>query len=502
MLSLEFNQLSGTIPAELGQLGQLIQLNLHNNQLSGMIPAELGQLSQLNDLNLNNNQLSGTIPAALGQLMHSINFANNQLNNIATQITQFIGPTYFYVNNNCLTETTLDPAVVTFLNQKQPGWQNNQNPSCTTALPIITPPKIRQGTNLDAKNEFYFDVTLSEALPAGYGVFLNFDNLQGDWLLQSQDGGHLPLTAQGNGVYSQLYNLDFPGIRSVRAGIFDSNGNLVGCYSASATCTLLVCINTIVRPNTLGDPAVTGSRSELFKQVDVSNGNYHLSVTDMAVDGKGPAFAFTRAYNSLALSPWTFGYEAKAAFLSGTHNRQIAIGPREDGHTQYFFKDMDNLWYALNPGNFDQLIENPDGSFVLYTQGNRLYRFADPLNVQVAGHLQSIEDRVGNALTFKYSGNNLIEATDANGRSYTITRDGNNRIQRVTDFTGRYVEYSYDSNAMLIAVRDMRGNTTQYSYAGATGFGNYQLASITDPRGEVQMSIEYQPVTVAGQWRQ
>ena len=45
-------QLTGPIPAELGQLIQLQYLTLFNNQLTGPIPPELGQLSGLERLHL------------------------------------------------------------------------------------------------------------------------------------------------------------------------------------------------------------------------------------------------------------------------------------------------------------------------------------------------------------------------------------------------------------------------------------------------------------------
>lgn len=80
-LVLYFNELSGAIPAELGRLSNLESLVLNDNQLSGLIPLELGRLSSLKDLDLENNLLSGPIPAELGQLanLESLNLNSNEL---------------------------------------------------------------------------------------------------------------------------------------------------------------------------------------------------------------------------------------------------------------------------------------------------------------------------------------------------------------------------------------------------------------------------------------
>ena len=64
-LHLYRNQLTGEIPAELGELTNLRLLSLSSNQLTGEIPAELGSLPSLESLYLSGNQLVGCMPEGL-----------------------------------------------------------------------------------------------------------------------------------------------------------------------------------------------------------------------------------------------------------------------------------------------------------------------------------------------------------------------------------------------------------------------------------------------------
>ncbi len=64
-IDLSYNELSGPIPAELGNLANLQYLDLRNNNLSGPIPAELDNLANLETINLGGNHFSGCIPDGL-----------------------------------------------------------------------------------------------------------------------------------------------------------------------------------------------------------------------------------------------------------------------------------------------------------------------------------------------------------------------------------------------------------------------------------------------------
>ena len=81
VLSLAVNQLRGTIPPELGNLSKLTLLYLYSNQLSGPISPELSKLANLEQLALSWNRLGGTVPPELGKLarLESLVLSGNRL---------------------------------------------------------------------------------------------------------------------------------------------------------------------------------------------------------------------------------------------------------------------------------------------------------------------------------------------------------------------------------------------------------------------------------------
>jgi subtilisin family serine protease/Leucine-rich repeat (LRR) protein len=104
-LYLHHNRLTGTIPAELGNLTNLQGLTLNDNCLTGNIPSELGNLVGLSYLHIENNALEGEVPASI------VNLTN-------------LGSYYVDFGYNKL--ITTDPAVISFLNSKDPDWAATQ----------------------------------------------------------------------------------------------------------------------------------------------------------------------------------------------------------------------------------------------------------------------------------------------------------------------------------------------------------------------------------------
>jgi len=105
-IKLPDNNLTGSLPPEIGSLTNLIVFKPSANQLTGSIPTEIGNLTNLNELDFGANQFTGSIPSDVSNLTNLIflSFASNQLTgSIPAEISILINLTYLDFNNNQLT---------------------------------------------------------------------------------------------------------------------------------------------------------------------------------------------------------------------------------------------------------------------------------------------------------------------------------------------------------------------------------------------------------------
>jgi hypothetical protein len=100
------NQLEGRIPSEIGNLSELSRLRMQGNELSGQLPSEIGLLTKLRSIDLENNLIDGTLPPEIGNvaLLESLLLSNNQISgSIPTQLGSLTSVTTFSADYNAFT---------------------------------------------------------------------------------------------------------------------------------------------------------------------------------------------------------------------------------------------------------------------------------------------------------------------------------------------------------------------------------------------------------------
>ncbi len=178
------NQLSGEIPPETGQLGNLTVLMLSTNRLSGSIPSELGNLNSLRTIWISGNRLSGGIPREIGNLnsLTDLTISDNRLSgDIPHEIWNLKSLEYLFFSNNQFTGEI--PSAIGDLKFLIRAWFNKN------AISGDIPPEIG---NLNALESLSLgDNQISGGIPPEIGRLTNLEEL----FLHSNInlGGPLPL---------------------------------------------------------------------------------------------------------------------------------------------------------------------------------------------------------------------------------------------------------------------------------------------------------------------
>jgi len=202
-LSLTRFNLTGTIPAEIGFLTELIYLDLRNNDITGLIPLEINNLTKLKVLNLYSNQLIGTIPeiGGLQQLKQCILHYNELSGNIPDEIYSLLRLTELGIGANNL-QGTISPEIGKLVNLKRLNFAGNQ---LTGTIPVeVSNLKKLEHLGLSANQ-------LTGEIPPGIGKLLKLGSLYlNDNLLEGSIPG------------------EFGNLNPTKLSL--NNNNLSGCY--------------------------------------------------------------------------------------------------------------------------------------------------------------------------------------------------------------------------------------------------------------------------------
>ena len=204
-------------------------------------------------------------------------------------------------------------------------------------------------------------------------------------------------------------------------------------------------------------------------------------------DYAGGLLSFTRVYRSD--STWTSGVMGARWYHNFDRVLNVITTPESNtvditdasGAVTVFKEDTSaGTWEAVDADITTSFANTYDGSSVhdgyLYTTNGDTREYYD-----LAGLLQRIEYRGGQALDFAYDGSNrLSSVTNENGKSLTFSYNGSSKIASVVTPAGTF-SYAYDANGNLISVTKPDTKTRIYHYENAS-FVN-ALTGITDEKG-------------------
>jgi len=302
------NNLVGTIPPELENLGSLSSLRLSNNLLTGGIPIELQNLNDLTRLYLDNNQLNG-LPQEIGNFS-SLNYlwlqGNNFSGNIPSEIGNLTNLSQLYLDHNEF-EGSIPSSIGNLINLTYLDLGGNQ---FTGSIPI----EIGNLTNLISLS--IYETLISGSIPIQLGNLPNLEglNLSNNPLL----GGSSTLAELGNLVRLKILWLGGSNL----SGIIPPNiGNLVNLESLG------------LRGNNLtGQIPNTFVNLTQLKELTFSENNFQGDVLDIIVNLPNLEFFQASSNQFTGIIPSSIGNLAQLKEFSLYNNNFSGNLPQELGN--------------------------------------------------------------------------------------------------------------------------------------------------------------------------
>ena len=265
--------------------------------------------------------------------------------------------------------------------------------------------------------------------------------------------------------------------------------------------------------------------------ISTHSGEYSESGVDLAVPGRGLAFAVDRTYSSQAMHDGPLGRNVDSSLFERLRLRPArgADGEiHEAGEVDWFDGSARRLTFVwqtassrydspagfastLTAGNDGRFyLESPDGSTTVFDAWGRKTIFQDR-------HVTKADGSDGNRHLFVRDGTGrLVAVEDDLGRRYELSYDGAGRVSALTDFDQRAVTYGYDDLGRLSSVQEPSPDSaaprrlglaastqpgTSWSYTLATAQSDVasllklapQIETITDGNGAVPLRIGWDP---------
>lgn len=226
--------------------------------------------------------------------------------------------------------------------------------------------------------------------------------------------------------------------------------------------------------------------------VDLSTGAQVIELSYLDQSASIP-FSFNLNYDGSRLTQgevgrgWYCNFEKKLYEYAG----KLRYYPTPSSYVEFEQRGTEDVYHTAMPGKGDwTVVVRSDGGYDLNCGYSEKCRF------QADGRLFRIENRTGDALIISYDGPITTVIDQQTSKEFVITHDDRGLVTKVEsrnmDGVTASITLSYDGNWNLASVTDPRGSTATYAYdgdgrlqSGVDGAGTVYFRNTYDTLGRI-----------------
>jgi len=373
-LQLYENQLTGSIPPEIGNLSNLSILRLYENQLTGPIPPEIGNVSNLLYLLLDENQLTGSVPPEIGNLSNliSLGIAHNDLEDLP-DLSGLSSLENLYIHNNRFTFEDIEPNILVpsrhFYYSPQDSVGETQNDT------INITSNYTMSVSVGGDNNQYQWKKYSTIIQSATDTFYTISNAKisdaGRYICEITNTVATNLTLYSKSVYLTVTSIDTTSPLIVTTNPIQNGLNIAKNTDISVTFDVDMNTSTINDSTFVVHSLQTGLHSGTYSYNSGTNTATFNPDDDFKV-GEVVSVSLTTAIedesgeNLTIPYAWSFTVEVDAGSGEFEENGTYSVG---EGPLGIFSSDLDNdgdidlTITNVSSANISVLLNNGDGTF-------------------------------------------------------------------------------------------------------------------------------------------
>lgn len=211
-----------------------------------------------------------------------------------------------------------------------------------------------------------------------------------------------------------------------------------------------------------------------FGKVNMANGNFVVTQTDVNLSGRGLGTNITRVYNSQMKTNGDlgWGWRLDVPELSQYSNGSVLI--IDGSGAKHLYTTNTDGSFKTPTGTYITLTKNSDSTFTWKFKDGRKCIFSE------TSETVTLEDKNGNQVVYQFNeAGKLAKITDPSGRETTFEYHGGGtgKLKKITDYGNRVWQYAYSSDN-LSSVTAPLDTVTSFGYDS-----DHYISSITDANG-------------------